>query len=47
MHGRHTMDFSDIEGSQVRPLLKYAPRDSINKVDDIIGAQTNWKPRHE
>jgi hypothetical protein len=44
---RDTMDFSDIEGTQSRPLQRFAPRDSINKVDDIVGAQTNYKPRHE
>lgn len=44
---RHTMDFSDIEGTRSTPLLKYAPRDSVNRVDDIMGAQTNYKSRHD
>lgn len=44
---RHTMDFTDIEGTQSKPLLRFAPRDSTNKVDDIIGAQANWRSRIE
>ena len=44
---RHTMDFSDIEGTQSRPLMRFAPRDSTNRVDDIIGAQANYRSRHE
>lgn len=44
---RHTMDFSDIEGTQSKPLLRCAPRDSTNKVDDIVGAQANWRSRAE
>ena len=43
---RDAMDISDIEGTAVKPYFKYATR-SINQVGDIIGAQTNWKPRHQ
>ena len=44
---RHTMDFTDIEGTQSKPLLRCAPRDSTNKVDDILGAQANWRSKAE
>jgi hypothetical protein len=45
---RHTMDITDIDGTATQPLKRqvYAPRDSY-RVDDIVGAQPNWKPRHE
>lgn len=45
---RHTMDISDIDGTATQPLKRqtYALRDSY-RVDDIVGAQPNWKPRHE
>ena len=45
---RHTMDITDIEGSATQPLKRqiYAPRDSY-LIDDIVGAQPNWKPRNE
>eukprot|EP01036_Dinobryon_divergens_P031305 gene31305-40677_t len=35
----------DIEGAQVRPKRWYATRD-IMAVNDIVGAQANWRPRH-
>lgn len=44
---RHTMDFSDIEGTQSKPMMKFAPKNCTNKVDDIVGAQANWRCRHE
>lgn len=35
----------DIDGAQVRPKRFYATRD-IMAVDDIVGAQASWRPRH-
>lgn len=42
---RDTMNISDIDGTKTKPLHKYETRD-LYHVDDIVGAQPNWRPRH-
>eukprot|EP01036_Dinobryon_divergens_P012438 gene12438-16761_t len=39
------LDKSDIDGAQVKPLVKYDVR-TVNRTDDIEGAQASWRPRH-
>eukprot|EP01038_Epipyxis_sp_PR26KG_P014376 gene14376-19281_t len=36
---------SDIEGTAPKPKVVFATRDTFS-VDDIVGAQAGWKPRH-
>ena len=44
---RETMDFSDIEGTKTRPLLRVAPRDNTNRTDDILGSSSSYRSRSE
>ena len=38
-------DVSDIEGAKPKTPKKYEPRETFR--NDIVGAQANWRPRHE
>lgn len=43
---RNTLDISDIDRAAPAVPVRYATRDPIS-VQDIVGAQANWRPRHE
>lgn len=43
---RDSQDISDIDRACPMVPVKYATRDPIS-VQDIVGAQANWRPRHE
>ncbi len=42
---KDSLNHDDIEGSNVKKQAQYAMRDTIG-INDIVGAQANWRPRH-
>jgi len=43
---RDTLYHDDVDGSRTKPPRPFQPRDTMG-VNDIEGAQVNWKPRNE